>query len=331
MNLITAFLDRRREQRTRKLYEEAHELLDGGSYEEALKFARKLRKVRYSGAFEIEALAYSALEQYDDAVRVLREGLALAPAAWPNWMLLASTLSDLKQYDEALLAYDRAQACSGSDRNVIDYNRGIVAWRQKKPQEALRLFDGVLSYPDPEFGLKVVAARVGVLHDLGRDAEAEDLGVRTLNAWVDTESEYGSEQIGATASVVTAIRRKRGDNPLKLRTEAIEWWRRTNHDELLWEIRELQNRRSPDAQYFRMAIEAVLTEETVELFGGEANAFHRKIEVIADTPEEGLEYYKELEFLDATFSVGETENLGRHPESPKGVYWLAGRILYKEE
>ncbi len=329
MKVLTAFLDRRREQRTQRLYDEGRELVDSYAYEEALKVGRKLRKLRYSGAFEIEALAYSGLEQHEDAVRVLREGLALAPAAWPNWMLLGSCLSDLKRYSEASLAYDRAAACEGSDRTVLDFNRAIVAWRQKHYPEALRLLDNVLSYESEEFRLRVVSLRVQLFHDLGRNAEAEDLASRTLHAWRDAESEEGTRDIGEIAAVRTKIRRERGDDRERLRGEAIEWWRHSREDQLLWEIRELQSQYSPQAQYFRLMIEARLSPDSE--MGEHAEGFHIKVDAVADTPEEALAYYGELEFLQAEFRITGTEVMHPAGDSPKGVYWLSGRVFYKEE
>jgi len=119
MGNVLSFFTRRRQRRAERLYNEGHKALDAHDFENALTIGRKLRKVRYSGAYEIEGLAYIGLDRHEDAVRVLREGLALAPAAWPNWLLLGSCLSDLERYSEALNAYDRAYACDGADIGSI--------------------------------------------------------------------------------------------------------------------------------------------------------------------------------------------------------------------
>jgi tetratricopeptide (TPR) repeat protein len=326
VKLLTAFLGRRREQRTMKLYGEGREFIDSFDHERALKIGRKLRKLRYSGAFEIEALAYSGLDREEDAVRVLREGLELAPQAWPNWILLGSCLSNLHQYDEALVAYDRARACEGADLTSIDFNRAILAWRRKEFAEALRLLDTLPPAEREEFRLRVISLRVEVLHALGRDAEAEALAVATLN---EVESDEEPREIGKIAAVLTALRRKRGDGRAQLCADAIRWWRRERHSALLSEIRELHSARSPAAQYFRLVIGGVISESSP--LREDADGFFVKVDAVADSPEEALAYYRELEDVEAAFSIDESEVIQPAPNDPKGVCWMSGRVFHERE
>jgi Flp pilus assembly protein TadD len=127
---ISKFL---RDSRVRRLDARARELIDVGLYEEALAKARKLRALRHGSVFEIEARAYTGLERHEDAVQVLREGLALTPDDWRNWLLLGSCLANLGRFDDTARAYDRAEQCTDCDKNVLEVNREILVLRRLDP------------------------------------------------------------------------------------------------------------------------------------------------------------------------------------------------------
>jgi tetratricopeptide (TPR) repeat protein len=326
---ILSFLDRRRRKRAETLYDEARELLDSRLNDKALAIGRKLRKLRYSGAFEIEGLAYSGLDRNEDAVRVLREGLALAPDAWPNWLLLGSCLSNLGRYDEALLAYDRANACAGADRSAIDLNRAIVAMRREDYASVLRHLEGIY-ITDPDMRFRVIACRVTALRGLGRVAEAEDLGSRTLNEWRDTNDTAGKADAGDIALEVGEMRLERGEDRNVLRSFAIDWWRATRRQSLLWLIRELLPRRSGGSQYFRLMLHGTISPESG--LAVDARGFYGSVDVVADSPEEALALLVEIDPPEAgvALTIEETTVREPRPEEPKGVYAVRGRAFYKE-
>lgn len=124
----------------KRLDTRARELIDAGLFDEALAIVRKLRAMGHAAAYEIEARAWSGLEKHEDAVRVLREGLAITPGDWRNWLLLGACLNQLGRFDDAARAYDRAEECEGCDREVVAVNREILElWRldPMTPEQAL--------------------------------------------------------------------------------------------------------------------------------------------------------------------------------------------------
>jgi tetratricopeptide (TPR) repeat protein len=324
---ILSFLDFRGRRRAKRLYAEARELVDQGSYDEALEIARKLRKLRYSGAYEIEGLAYSGLDRNEDAVRVLREGVEVAPGVWLNWMLLGSCLSNLGRYDEALLAYDRAAACEHADPSAIALNRAIVAGRQKDYETALRHLDSMHGY-GPSLRLRALGTRVNTLYRLGRRPEAEELASRTLNEWRDSDATGGEADIAEIAIILAEIRRERGEEPERLRREAIEWWRATRQARLLWLIRDLRPVRSPGGQYFRLVLLGTIAPGTP--VAEEADGFATSADVIADSPEEALAFYLELTGAEegVEVTISEVEALEARPDDVKGAYDVRGRVYY---
>jgi len=302
---LLSFLTRRRQRRAVRLYNGGHEALGSYDFESALKIGRELRKLRYSGAYEIEGLAFIGLDRHEDAVRVLREGLALAPAAWPNWLLLGSCLSDLERYSEALVAYDRAYACDGADRPAVDLNRAIVAVRQKDYAAALRLLDG-LQCENREMELRAIVHRVDALRGAGREAEAEELATRTL-----TNESEGGDDIGSIACNLGEMRLARGED---VRTFAIDFWRRTRHAPLLALIRDARPMRSDRAHYFRLLLHGT--------------RFYQSVDVVADSPEEALTFVTELEPEHVV--IDEATAIEPRPHDRKGVYRMTGRTYYEE-
>lgn len=321
---ILSFWAHRSRKRALRLYDEAWERLSAHAYHDALAIARKLRKLRFSGAYEIEGRAYMALEQHDDAVRVLSEGVKIAPSVWINWLLLGSSLSNVGRYDDALHAYDRAASCERADVDNIEVNRAVVKMRQHDQSAALDHLDRVAKYESESARLYAVALRVTCLRELGREAEAEELGGRTLREWRNNDVENGKEAIGEIARELGTIRHARGENVMLLRAQAMDWWRATHNDRLLWLIRELRPVRSPRARFYRLLVCARIPS------GG---GFFKNIDAVADSPEEALALYIELDPPDegVELEIEEAKVLEERPDDVKGVYSAAmGRIYFPD-
>jgi Flp pilus assembly protein TadD len=95
----------------------AFRALDSGKPKAALKVAKKLERMRYSGSFEIQALAYADLGDPSKAISVLREGTTKCPNVWLLWQLLGNNLSDAGRFEEAFEAYEKGSAPTNHIRN----------------------------------------------------------------------------------------------------------------------------------------------------------------------------------------------------------------------
>ncbi|HEY0160866.1 MAG TPA: tetratricopeptide repeat protein [Thermoanaerobaculia bacterium] len=323
---LLSFLSFRGRRRAHKLYDEGRALIASREYERALAVGRKLRKVQYSGAYEIEGLAYQGLGRLDDAVRVLREGVAQAPGVWLIWSLLGNCLSDLGRFDEALEAYDRAEGCAHVEHALVHLNRAVVATRQEKPLLVLEHLERVEGYR-----FECAALRATALHALGRNHEAEHLAMRTLEAWLTTDQSRATADAGELALVLGEIRHERGEDPAALRSAMIQWWRDTKHERLLWLIRELRPGSSPDARYFRVRILASFPRFTYPEL--DVVGFWMSGDAVADTVEEALSSILELQPApaEAKIELEEVLDMEPRPHGSKGVYALTGRIFYTEE
>lgn len=311
--------------RARRLYAEGRELIDKQQYDAAMKIAGRLRELRYSGAYELEGLACQGLDRNEDAVHVLREGLAIAPNVWLNWLLLGSCLSNLGRYDEALAAYDRAEECPHGDPSVIHLNRAVVALRKGEPARSLEFLEQVHTHP-----VEAGGARVAALRALGRNQEAEETAMRILSDWQKTDRTAARNDIGEIALMLCEIRRERGEDSSALRAFAIDYWRATHCESLLWLIRDLDLRTSPRAQYFRLTLAGRVAPSAVKGFG--AAGFWMSADAVADTAEEALAFVLELKppEPDVEVSIEKAEAMEPRPEGPKGVYATTGRVFYRK-
>ncbi len=328
---LLSFIAHRSRRRALALYDEASRKLDEYKYDEALKIARKLRKLHFSGAYEIEGRVHLAEDRDEEAARVLREGVTFAPSVWINWLLLGSSLSELSRFDEALDAYDHAAQCEKADLDLIDLNRAVIASRREDFSAALHHLDDIREPEKESLRLKAISLRVDALRQLERIDEAEKLATRTLREWRHADGNENRPEIGEIALLLGKIRLARNDNRMLLRAQAIDWWRLTHHDRLLSHIRELRPVRSPGAHYFNILVHGKIGPESPLAEIGKS--YVKWIQVLADTPEEGLSLHIELDPPEEAveLSIREANAIEPGPNDIKGVYSAGWGRIYCEE
>lgn len=321
----------RTRRRAEKLYDQAKELIARGSFERAMDIGRKLRKVDYDGAYEIEALAHQGLGNLEDAVRVLDEGLDRGADVWPIWMLLGSILSELDRYDEALEAFDSADECEAPDHDLINLNRAVVVLRQADFPRVLELVGDPAKNAHP-FG--AAALRATALGLLGRHHEAEHLAMRTLDAWLKSDQLEGQRDVGELAMIVAGRRFQRGEDRAALRSFAIDWWRRSEHERLLVFIRSLVPvATSADGRYFRISFYARFPFADEELEGIHRVKYWMSADMVADNSDEALSLLFEISPppQGAQIDICEVMDLEPRPNNVKGVYATSQKQFFKDE
>jgi tetratricopeptide (TPR) repeat protein len=160
------------------LMDRGWELLRRNKPREALKVGRRLQAMRYSGGFEMQALALSDLRRQREAIAVLEEGVETVPDIWLLWQLLGNFRSDEGDYEGAFAAYDKALACD-CDPTEVQYNYANALIRAGRWTEALErlesLSDADLEEADPPLAGYIVDRHEDALRALGREEEADAL------------------------------------------------------------------------------------------------------------------------------------------------------------
>lgn len=312
-----------RRKRTEKLAEKGYGLVEEGKYDQALDVASELDQLQYSAAFEIAALAYAGKEDLPSAVRVLEEGVEKAPDVWLNWQLLGSYRSDLGLFAEAARAYERALECPGVSKSSIRLNQAVLAHRTGDHAAALRLAGEV---DDPDLKLWTESLKVGALAAMGEGEEAERLGLQALSEAGD-DADPG--RLCSIAEDVGRVQLERGDPKPEIRAFAVRWLEREpGNADLLGLIRDLDGLYSENAQYYRLLVRGTIQPDSP--LAKDAAGFFSHFHVVADSPEEALDFVRSLDDLPADLSVEEWEALEDRSSDPKGVYWRSGRIYFNE-
>ncbi|HRV80228.1 MAG: hypothetical protein H6830_08295 [Planctomycetes bacterium] len=294
-----------------------------GEFEEALKTAHAIEDLRHTTAFEIAALAKLGLDDTEAAIAVLQRGLKLASDVWVNWQLLGNTFSDLGRYEEAENAFRDALRCSEPWVDSIRLNQAILLGRQGKPEEALKLFDGI---QDPDLQFEVAAARINTLGRLGHKEQALEVAQALLQQTPLCASDEDAWFYVAVLEL--RMRFEAGLEPEVVRQEALDLLREESDNEhVLTLLRDTRGERSKDNRYLRLLVHGNDAQGEVA-----ADGFYVPYDVVAENSEDALQYIEEIEATRGFdhLEIEECEVLAKRTKDPKGVYLFGGRAYYSE-
>jgi tetratricopeptide (TPR) repeat protein len=292
--------------------------LEIADYERALRVARELHDLDNTAGFEIEARARWEMDDRDRAIDVLKEGVDVAPELFILWDYLASYLSDEDRYDEALQAYYRSRECEDAPHEAVDFNIAIVYQRQGRHERALALLESIK--PTDSLPNEIIqSARAHSLNDTGKHADALALTAAALSK-IQEDDEVDPEAVArimaehAYAMWVLGIHEAAYEEAF----EAIGLDK--SNQRAAWLIREIADEKSETAKTWRIVVEgrwAQPFEDSEQDFG-----FFATYTVVADSPEEGLEYVRafEPEEVRFTLQIDSAVDLDAQPDLPKGVY-----------
>lgn len=321
----------------RELMQRAYELLGKYDTKGAILIGQQLRKMRFTGGYEVLALAYQIDGKLEKAVSILREGVKQAPDSWLLWQQLGNLYSDRAEFDKAHEAYDRALACSEADPSNITLNRANVLHRQGEYDMALRVLESVT---DEDARNQGISLRVTLLNNLNRPEEAMQLSKQTIARLEESEHRYEADvrhdmaRLHAELAVAYKKMQLPPEMVLAEINEAISTERTSNFAMRL--LREQLNTPSPNAKHFWLQLQGSWNEPIqIEGEDGEEGEeyvpdFFVEYDVVAETPEEGLEYcrYFEPEGVRDTLKIDESEELEPCPGDLRGVYGCSGHAFY---
>jgi tetratricopeptide (TPR) repeat protein len=316
-----------KKKRTERLADQGFQYLNEERYEEALEISMQLEKLRYTAAFDIGAQAYCGLGDMDKAIETLKRGVEIEPNCWPNLQLLGNYLSDFGEYEEAGSKYIEALKCEGVWEDSIRLNQAILANRTGHYDKALTSLELI---NDVEFQLPIAEITVTAYKGKGLINEAIELAEKTIEEWKDDEA--NGDTVGRLAASLGRMWIAQG----KSITEVREWAVNSlEYDEansmLLALIRDIDNKYSDSAQYFRLFVHCMIpfTHPSYSDAIGYFITYH----VVADNKDEALSFVGEFEYEDLrmNLTIEESEIMEPRPDSPKGVYWYSDRAFYESD
>lgn len=272
-----------------ELMEIGNSHLESRSYSDAIKVARQLIRMRYSGGHELLGLAYARSGKTDEAIRALERGTEQAPRAWVLWKLLGDCYSDASRFSEAENAYQAALKQEPTELDIVHFNRGIAfqranAWNQA--EEALSLVVG------PQLRRYALALRIENAIELGQTARAIQRAAE-LSQMRPNHAEPDDSRIEARISAACAAGFAL-DPRLRRRAMcfAIQAIRHKAIPRALSVLRELQRNPVTNAHGYRMTLEGIWPEpfENEKIPPG----FFRNLEVVAATESDAFRYARRI-------------------------------------
>lgn len=277
-----------------QLIDEAERALAAMDYEKARRIGMQLLRMRHTAGFEYTARALWGLNRPDEAIATLRQGVQVAPDLWVLWEYLGHYLSDTGRYGEALDAFRRGMECPNAPQDSFLYNLAIVYQRMGEHAVALNMLHEAIQ-KRARVPLALLEAAAAYCHiQQGQFSEAEAALQRA-------EQVVGALELTQQPSVQAMIYAYRGlivwqrDGDLARAKQYAE--QALSFDKANPDAAALMREGNPIAEQ-PTPLWHILVEGTwFEPLEGVRTpiGFFANYWVIADTPEEALEYIRPFE------------------------------------
>ncbi len=303
--------------------DEARECLNAGNDKKALAIGKNLEKLRYSGAFEIQALAHMAIGKTDKAIEVLEKGTKLVPDIWLLWQLLGNCRSDCGQFARSQDAYEKGLALKNADAVSLLYNYARMLWRSEKfaaAEEKIGLAFEKKNFAKSRLALIARCTALQLdLHNKGErhgEAEASFKSFLKRNFRTEDNGEDLAPVYAAFGATLLATGKSAEAADMALLAIRLD---RHNADAryLLREIRSASPYRN--AKYLRILISG--HDPAPRAGHDKPLGFFTTYDVVADDEGEALRFIKEFEapHIAGSLAIEEIETI-KSPKQPKGVY-----------
>lgn len=304
---------------------EASRLLEEFEPKKALKIGKQLEKMRFSGGFEIQALAYADLDKKGKAIKVLEKGIKTVPDVWLLWQLLGNYYSDEGDFEKALTTFEKGLQTKQPDKISLKYNYAIALQRQRNFEKAQGLISEILSderYPDEieeNLLLHIQGLRLGLLNNLKQYKETLKLFAeleKTASQFEDAQPSELSRIFDEVAGAHWNLKNK--DQAETYLKKSISYDKKNTGAQ--WLHREIHKEEDyTNAKYFRIIIEGKWHTP----FEGETKLprFFTNYDVVANNEDEALEIIKYFEPPETHHSLKIDDlKILKTPKQPKGVY-----------
>lgn len=314
----------------RELMDKGYGYLRSNEIGRAKKVAKKLLNMHFSGGYEIMAHAYEYEGNRQKALQTLKEGVRNVPQVWVLWLQLGNLQSDLGMHENAMKSYERALKCPGAQSDSIAYNQAISLHRQERHDEALAKLDTLL---DEELALPKAGLTCTILNAAGRHAEVIETGGNWLanRAAIAPSDKHSFEIATLHVEVAIAFMKGKSDNQSAMSHIHNALWFDKTHTAALRMMRELNNQESAAARHYWIIARGTWSSPLEE--SEELPSFYSTYEVVADSPDDALEYIRQLEPDDVRdcMAVEEWKELEACPDMLKGVYTRTGYCFFPKE
>jgi len=314
------------------LMTKGYSAIDREDYAEALKIGSQLHEAKFSGAFEVKALALAGMGKKAKAIRVLEEGVRLVPDVWLLWQLLGNYLSDAKKYKQAMAAFEKGLQVERPDKVSLNYNYAVSLDRKGDRKKALSRIDLAMDSREfadvePKLAHLCYAFAIDCRNKRRHFTEAEKIFERfekDLRSKVPSEDALSSVYSDA-AFALFKLRRSKEARGLLLKAIAADK-HNTDAQSLLRTVDDSGSRKG--SKYFRVMVHGRWGRTS---WWKKPTYFFTTYDVVANDETEALGYIKPFEPEGVRESLKvESVKVLKSPSQPKGVYRTNGYSFYSE-
>ncbi|MDX2284038.1 MAG: hypothetical protein NW241_07735 [Bacteroidia bacterium] len=314
-------------QEQEQLVATAWELIEEGELEDALDIAMQLTQHGVGEGYSIRASISEAEDNPEEALKLVQEGLSRFPQEWRLMLHQGELLGQAGEFDQALESFDRAAAQPGADQTWVVLNRASMLARMQQYDEALA---ALRSISDPEAITSAFAMELEILDHQEAYEEILRRAEEALDQLPDPDYEDDLEALGSIYYYVASAAWQLDQDPDLVEDylrNAIEF-NRTNMD-LPGLLREMNPQFSDQSRLYSLLVSGELEQPGEEPIG-----FLTTYAVVADSPDEALEFVKafEIEHIDRdSLQVIEYEEAENEENDPKGLYLVGELGFFNDE
>lgn len=179
------------------LIEKGQEHLDNGDFKNAIKIGKELENMGCPDGYEIQAEAYTELDQEEEVIKILKKGIKVFQESPRFLEMLGDFKCDLGHYEEAIDCYEDALKIKSSDAVsllYIYYNYALSLNRVSRIDEAIQKLKLIISDPDfTQTERSFIELCYGLLIDSYNKHQSYDEAVQVFNDFI---AKYDDKQHG---------------------------------------------------------------------------------------------------------------------------------------
>ncbi|MCH8978863.1 MAG: tetratricopeptide repeat protein [Armatimonadetes bacterium] len=292
--------------RNQKSYNRALVALEKHDFDRAAQLGHELIESNYSGGYEVRGRALYGLGECEEAIRTLEQGTKRFPQIPPLWSFLGEFYSNEGRYEDALAAFQQHKEAGGF-AVATNYNLSIIYGRQGRFALALKALEDSFGGEMPDHLL--LGTKASYLTQLGRFEEALEAAEQSLKL------EETSHSMGEKAKALLSLGRKDEAKDATMAALRIN----SSEGNALEVLRRFNEFSTADSKGYRILASGTFPSGGPAPGGPKVDGFYATFWAVADSPEEALEFYAEIEPDARDLKVEKFSVESDDASGPKGV------------
>lgn len=285
-------------------------------YRTLLRLGTELERYRLPMGVALQAQAHLGLGRSDRALDVLQRGVTTWPGQWLLWVDLADVYAGRREFDEAWRLYATARGVRGANVALVEVHRAVSLSHDHHHLEAIDLLQS-LETPDRATQVESLLAQCEIFNQQEGPEYVFSRVDRALTLiGEDGSRDYTDELVRLHTAAGRACLLQGDPTGAQDNARRALHVRRGGFKGTLALLRDVRGERSRLGHFYNLLVQGRTSE---------GQTFATTYGVVAETPEEGLEYCRGVErdpTVAETLLLQGAETVEPAPGALRGVYTL---------